>query len=100
MTGAHPRRICLALQGGGSHGAFEWGALDALLEDGRLSPAAASGASAGAMNAVVMADGLSKGATSTTARVNKTDSDPTSKGATSTTARVNKTDSDPTANPN
>ena len=61
LTGAHPRRICLALQGGGSHGAFEWGALDALLEDGRLSPAAASGASAGAMNAVVMADGLSKG---------------------------------------
>jgi NTE family protein len=56
-----PHPICLALQGGGSHGAFEWGVLDALLEDGRVYPVAASGASAGAMNATVLASGLIKG---------------------------------------
>jgi NTE family protein len=49
--------VNLALQGGGSHGAFTWGVLDALLEDGRLSFEGVSGASAGAMNAVVMAEG-------------------------------------------
>jgi len=48
----------LALQGGGAHGAFTWGVLDALLEDGRVSIPAISGASAGAMNAVVLADGF------------------------------------------
>lgn len=47
----------LALQGGGSHGAYTWGVLDALLEDGRLDFDGVTGASAGAMNAVVMADG-------------------------------------------
>jgi NTE family protein len=47
----------LALQGGGSHGAYTWGVLDALLEDGRLGFEGVTGASAGAMNAVVMADG-------------------------------------------
>jgi NTE family protein len=47
----------LALQGGGAHGAFTWGVLDALLEDGRVSIPAISGASAGAMNAVVFAEG-------------------------------------------
>jgi NTE family protein len=51
------KRVNLALQGGGSHGAFTWGALDALLEDGRLDFEGVTGASAGAMNAVVMADG-------------------------------------------
>ncbi len=51
------KTINLALQGGGSHGAYTWGVLDALLEDGRLHVEAVSGASAGAMNAVVMADG-------------------------------------------
>ena len=55
------KRVNLALQGGGSHGAYTWGALDALLEDGRLEIAAVSGASAGAMNAVVMAAGLQEG---------------------------------------
>ncbi len=50
-------RVSLALQGGGAHGAFTWGALDALLEDGRLGFEGLSGSSAGAMNAVVMADG-------------------------------------------
>jgi NTE family protein len=51
----------LALQGGGSHGAFTWGVLDALLEEERLDIAAISGASAGAMNAVVFAEGLATG---------------------------------------
>lgn len=49
--------INVALQGGGSHGAFSWGVLDRLLEDGRLDIAAVSGTSAGAMNAVALADG-------------------------------------------
>jgi NTE family protein len=46
--------IHLALQGGGAHGAFTWGVLDYLLEDGRLKIEAISGTSAGALNAVVM----------------------------------------------
>ena len=50
----------LALQGGGSHGAFTWGVLDALLEDGRIVPDGVSGTSAGAMNAVVLAHGLAR----------------------------------------
>ncbi len=54
-------RLNLALQGGGAHGAFTWGVLDALLEDGRFRFAAVSGASAGAMNAVVLAHGLAQG---------------------------------------
>ena len=48
----------LALQGGGSHGAFTWGVLDALLEDGSLSFSGISGTSAGALNAAVLATGL------------------------------------------
>ena len=52
------KRINLALQGGGSHGAFTWGVLDALLEDERLEIAGISGASAGAMNLVILAAGL------------------------------------------
>jgi len=55
------RRIDLALQGGGSHGAFTWGVLDALLEDGRLQPDGVSGTSAGAMNAAVLATGYAEG---------------------------------------
>ena len=51
------RVVNLALQGGGSHGAFTWGVLDALLEDGRLDFEGLSGASAGAMNAVLLAEG-------------------------------------------
>jgi NTE family protein len=54
-----PPPLSLALQGGGAHGAFTWGVLDALLERG-LPIAAASGASAGAMNAVVLAHGLAE----------------------------------------
>lgn len=53
--------INLALQGGGAHGAFTWGVLDALLEDGRLNFEGVSGTSAGAMNAVVLAHGLMSG---------------------------------------
>ncbi len=55
------KRVNLALQGGGSHGAYAWGALDAILEDERLEIEGISGASAGAMNAVVMASGLLEG---------------------------------------
>ncbi|MDR3419942.1 MAG: patatin-like phospholipase family protein [Xanthobacteraceae bacterium] len=61
-TGAAGRKIVnLALQGGGSHGAFTWGVLDRLLEDERLSFEGISGTSAGAVNAVVMTDGLAAG---------------------------------------
>lgn len=49
--------VNLALQGGGAHGAFTWGVLDKLLEDGRLGFEGISGTSAGAMNAVALADG-------------------------------------------
>ena len=56
------KQINLALQGGGSHGAFTWGVLDFLLEDRRLDIEAITGCSAGAMNAVVYAEGyLEKG---------------------------------------
>ncbi|MBX3725963.1 MAG: patatin-like phospholipase family protein [Xanthomonadales bacterium] len=53
--------VHLALQGGGAHGAFTWGVLDALLEDGRIGFEGLCGTSAGAMNAVVMAHGLLSG---------------------------------------
>jgi NTE family protein len=55
-TGSN-RRINLALQGGGSHGAFTWGVIDKLLEDGRLEFDGISGTSAGSMNAVALAYG-------------------------------------------
>jgi len=54
-------RVDLALQGGGAHGAFTWGVLDRLLEEPWLDFDGVSGTSAGAMNAVVMADGLTQG---------------------------------------
>ena len=53
--------INLALQGGGAHGAFTWGVLDRILEFDRIEIAAISGTSAGAMNAVVLADGIMAG---------------------------------------
>src|ERR1700730_10726095 len=53
--------INLALQGGGAHGAFTWGVLDQLLDDGRIGIEGISGASAGALNAVMLADGLTRG---------------------------------------
>ncbi|MCG8544623.1 MAG: patatin-like phospholipase family protein [Alphaproteobacteria bacterium] len=55
------RAISLALQGGGSHGAFTWGVLDRLFEDGGFRIDGLSGASAGALNAVVAANGLLDG---------------------------------------
>lgn len=55
-----PPRINLALQGGGSHGAFTWGVLDALLDDGQLDLEGISGTSAGAMNAVAVAHGFAQ----------------------------------------
>src|SRR6266581_6521639 len=55
------RDVTLGLQGGGSHGAFTWGVLDRLLEDERIEIEAVSGASAGAMNAVALAHGLTIG---------------------------------------
>src|SRR5689334_4807654 len=55
------RRLNLALQGGGAHGAFTWGVLDQLLEDGRILIGGVSGTSAGAVNAVMLADGLAQG---------------------------------------
>jgi NTE family protein len=55
------RKLNLALQGGGSHGAFTWGVLDALLEDGRIGLEGLSGTSAGAVNAVALASGWATG---------------------------------------
>ncbi len=57
-----PRRINLALQGGGPHGALTWGVLDALLEDDSIALDSISGTSAGAMNAVAVAYGFAKAA--------------------------------------
>ena len=56
-----PVLVDLALQGGGSHGAFTWGVLDRLLEEPWLEIDGISGTSAGAMNAAVLADGYTKG---------------------------------------
>jgi len=56
-----PKRINLALQGGGALGAYTWGVIDRILEDDRLEIAAVSGASAGAMNGVVLVEGLAEG---------------------------------------
>lgn len=55
------KRVNLALQGGGAHGAFTWGVLDHLLTDDRLSIEGISGTSAGAVNTVMLADGLVRG---------------------------------------
>lgn len=59
--GRKPLLIDLALQGGGSHGAFTWGVLDRLLEESWLQIEGISGTSAGAMNAAVLADGFAQG---------------------------------------
>jgi NTE family protein len=55
------KRINIALQGGGAYGAFTWGVLDHLIGDGRLAISGISGTSAGAINAVMLADGLARG---------------------------------------
>ncbi len=60
-TSSHdPILIDLALQGGGSHGAFTWGVLDRLLQETRFRIEGVSGTSAGAMNAAVLAAGYAK----------------------------------------
>jgi len=56
-----PRRLSLALQGGGSFGAFTWGVLERLLEEANCEIDAISGASAGAVNGVLLASGLVEG---------------------------------------
>ncbi len=61
MSKLKKKHINLALQGGGAHGAFTWGVLDYILEDDRLEIDAISGTSAGAMNAVALADGMLEG---------------------------------------
>ncbi|WAC22946.1 patatin-like phospholipase family protein [Blastomonas sp. SL216] len=61
VAAANSKPVNLALQGGGAHGAFAWGVLDKLLEDGRLKFDAVSATSAGAMNATVLGYGLTIG---------------------------------------
>lgn len=56
-----PRPVALALQGGGAHGAFQWGVLDRLIEADALDIRAISAVSAGAMNAAALVSGLEKG---------------------------------------
>ncbi len=58
---AGQKTVNLALQGGGSHGAFTWGVLDRLLEEKRLDFDGITATSSGAVNAVVLADGLAAG---------------------------------------
>jgi NTE family protein len=62
------KKINLALQGGGSHGAFTWGVLDELLQDDRLDIEAITGTSAGAMNAVGLVQGWLEGGASWSAQ--------------------------------
>lgn len=57
----HQRLVSVAIQGGGSHGAFSWGVMDRLLEDGRFVIEGMTGTSAGGMNAVATAQGLMLG---------------------------------------
>jgi NTE family protein len=60
-TAPEPVLVDLALQGGGSHGAFTWGVLDRLIEEPWLRIEAISGTSAGAMNAALVVDGWMQG---------------------------------------
>ena len=60
-AGSAPQRFALALQGGGAHGAFTWGALDRLLAEPHLAIAGISGTSAGAFNAAALASGYLAG---------------------------------------
>ena len=56
-----PRKVALALQGGGSHGAFTWGVLDRMLTEKAIDIIGVTGTSAGAINAVLLADGIVRG---------------------------------------
>ncbi len=58
MKSSRTKKIDIALQGGGAHGAFTWGVLDCLLDDGRIEIEGISGTSAGAMNALALTQGL------------------------------------------
>src|SRR3954453_19961709 len=60
-TPAAVKAINLPLQGGGAHGAFAWGVLDRLLEEDRITFEGISATSAGAMNAAVLAYGMTVG---------------------------------------
>jgi NTE family protein len=62
-SAARRKKITLALQGGGTHGAFTWGVLDRLVEEPALEIEAISGTSAGAMNAAALAAGMAKAGT-------------------------------------
>jgi len=65
LVGSSPtRRVAVALQGGGAHGAFTWGVLDRLLQEPDFEIVGISGTSAGAMNAGILADGLRRGGAS------------------------------------
>jgi NTE family protein len=55
------KRVAIAMQGGGSHGAFSWGVMDRLLEDGRFEIEGLTGTSAGGMNAAAVVQGMMKG---------------------------------------
>jgi NTE family protein len=55
------KKISIALQGGGAHGAFAWGVMDKLLEDGRFDIVGVSGTSAGGMNAASVIQGILEG---------------------------------------
>jgi NTE family protein len=61
MTAPVPQRICLGLQGAGTYGAYPWGVLDRLLDEERFVIDSLSGSSAGAINAVVLADSYALG---------------------------------------
>src|SRR5258708_23956484 len=69
ITDRAPVLVDFALQGGGAHGAFTWGALDRLLEEPWLRIDGISGTSAGAMNAAVLVDGHAKGGADGACRV-------------------------------
>lgn len=60
-TSSGKKKVALALQGGGAHGAFTWGVVEELLLDGRFEIEGLTGTSAGAMNAVAAAQGIIKG---------------------------------------
>ena len=59
-TDVAKKRIDIALQGGGAHGAFTWGVLDRLLKLDDIEIVGISGTSAGAMNAAALAQGLTQ----------------------------------------
>ncbi len=61
MASSARKKINLALQGGGAHGAFTWGVLETFIEDHRIEVEAVSGTSAGAINAIMVADGMARG---------------------------------------